>query len=283
MTDLVMQVEKLKTIAGLCAGVVHEINNPIGCIVQSAQNISRRISPELEKNRQVARELGTDLETVRAYLEKRQITGFLEDIRVSADRAARTVSNMLGFSPKIESGITSQSTRRQPEHQTVDPAGLIESSLELACCDYDLKKKYDFKGINIIRQFEPGRIKIQCRPDEIGQVLFNLLKNAAQAMRENKTVHLQPTITISVTQEESSVKITVKDNGPGMDDHVKKEIFTPFFTTRAMESGTGLGLYVAHHIVAHNHKGTLSVHTAPGKGAKFIITLPNDTCRDHTG
>ncbi len=283
MTDLVMQVEKFKTIAGLCAGVTHEINTSIGCIAQSAQNISRRISPELEANRQAAQELEIDLETIYAYLEKRQILGFLEDIRVSADKAARTVSNMLGFSPKPKSGRTSGTAGSPRDTKAVDPAGLIESSLELAGCDYELRKKYGFKSIKIIRQFKPGRNKILCRPDEIEQVLFNLLKNAAQALHKNKDIHLQPVITISVTQEESSVKISVEDNGPGMDDRVQKEIFAPFFTTRSMDSGTGLGLYVAHYIVVHNHKGTLSVKTAPGKGTTFIIRLPDDTHRKDTG
>ncbi len=263
MKDLMVQSEKMKTIAGLSAGMAHEINNPIGCIVQSAQNILRRISPELEANKKAAQQLGIDLETVHAYMEERQIIKFLEDIRISVDRTARTVSNMLSFSRKKEAVKI-----------TVDLCSLIESSVGLATCDYELKKNYDFKGIRIIRNNEPGVKKVICFPSEIEQVILNLLKNAAHALWENKKDHVPPMIKICIAQGEKSVKLTIEDNGPGMDKYVRKRIFEPFFTTKTIGSGTGLGLSVAYYIVARNHNGTFTVKSEPGQGATFIITLP---------
>ncbi len=265
MKNLMVQTEKMKTIAGLSAGMAHEINNPIGCIVQSAQNIIRRVSPELEENKKAAKNLGTDLETIHAYLENRKILTFLDDIRISVDRTARTVSNMLSFSRKGE-----------PIKTAVDLPSLIEKSVGLATYDYELKKKYDFKSIKIIQEYDPDIKKIICIPSEIEQVMLNLLKNAAQAVWENKSDHNRPMITINAWQGEKSVKIMVKDNGPGMEDVVKKRIFEPFFTTKPIKSGTGLGLSVAYYIVTRNHSGTFDVRSEPGQGATFIITLPCD-------
>lgn len=263
MKNLMVQTEKMKTIAGLSAGMAHEINNPIGCIVQSAQNILRRVSPELHENKKTALSLGTDLDTVYAYLEKRQIIKFLDDIRISVDRTAKTVSNMLSFSRKED-----------PIKIAVDLPHLIESSIGLATYDYELKKKYDFKNIQIIKDVDSCIKKVTCIPGEIEQVMLNLLKNAAQAVWGGKQDHIKPIIKITAKQGKKSVKITVEDNGPGMDKDIKKRIFEPFFTTKSAESGTGLGLSVAYYIVARNHNGTFTVKSKPGQGATFIITLP---------
>lgn len=266
MKDLMVQTQKMRTIAGLSAGMAHEINNPIGCIVQSTQNILRRVSKDLEANQKAAEDLGTDLSTVHAYLENRQIFKFLEDIHKSVERTAKTVSNMLGFSRK-----------KDPVKSAVNLPDLIESSVGLATYDYELKKKYDFKGIKIVQDIDPDVKKIVCIPSEIEQVIINLLKNAAQAVWENRNHSARPMIKIGVKQGEKSLSLTVEDNGPGMDKDIKKRIFEPFFTTKSKGSGTGLGLSVAYYIVTRNHGGTFTVHSEPGKGAAFVITLP---CRE---
>ena len=263
MKDLMVQTQKMRTIAGLSAGMAHEINNPIGCIVQSAQNILRRVSPQLEANKKAARDLGTDLQTIHTYLENRQVYKFLEDIRTSVDRTAKTVSNMLGFSRKNE-----------PVKTAVDLPELIESSVGLAAYDYELKKRYNFKGIQIDKKFDKGLKKVLCIPGEIEQVVLNLLKNAVQAVWENKDDPSPPKIKIRVTQGGKSVKLVVEDNGPGMEEHIKKRIFEPFFTTKSKGSGTGLGLSVAYYIVTTTHNGTFSVRSKPGQGAAFVVTLP---------
>ncbi|MCP3900726.1 MAG: HAMP domain-containing protein, partial [Desulfobacteraceae bacterium] len=263
MKNLMVKTEKMKTIAGLSAGMAHEINNPIGCIVQSAQNILRRISPELKDNEKTAQSLGTDLKTIHEYMEKRQITKFLEDIRVSVDRTARTVSNMLSFSRKDESIKTA-----------VNILNLIERSVGLATYDYELKKKYDFQNIKIIQDYGQDIKKVICVPSEIEQVMLNLLKNAAQAVWKDKDSNSKPEIKITVRQGDKSIKISIKDNGPGMEKDVQKRVFEPFFTTKSAKSGTGLGLSVGYYIVTRNHNGTFTVKSEPGQGATFIFTLP---------
>ncbi len=263
MKNLMVETEKMKTIAGLSAGMAHEINNPIGCIIQSTQNILRRVSPDLDGNKKLAKSLGTDLDTVYAYLENREIIRFLEDIRISVERTARTVSNMLSFSRKEESIKIG-----------VDLPDLIESSVGLATYDYELKKKYDFKNIQIIYEIDPDVKKVIGIPSEIEQVMLNLLKNSAQAVWENKTDQIKSQIKIALKQGEKSVKMIFEDNGPGIPEYVQKRIFEPFFTTKSAGTGTGLGLSVAYYIVTRNHNGTFTVKSEPGRGATFIITLP---------
>lgn len=260
--EMMIQSEKMLSVGGLAAGMAHEINNPLGAILQAAQNIQRRTSTGLPRNADVARECGTTLESLHAYLEKREVLTMIEGIRESGLRASRIVANMLQFS--------------RTSHSQKVPANLSETinrAVELAQNDYDLKKKYDFRRIEIVRDFAPDLPAVPCSQTEIEQVVLNLLKNSAQAMAGVKE-GAPPRITVRTLREGSMARIEVDDNGPGMTEEVQRRIFEPFFTTKDVGAGTGLGLSVSYMIVTNNHKGEVTVESAPGKGARFIVRLP---------
>jgi PAS domain S-box-containing protein len=263
MEDVMVQTEKMLSVGGLAAGMAHEINNPLSGILQSTQNILRRIDGGLAGNRQVAGECGVDLDRVRSYLERRQVLKFIDDIRASGERATKTVANMLHFSRRSESRLESSRIEK-----------VVESTIELAAHDYDLKKKYDFRKIRVERDFERGLPKVPCVPTEIEQVLLNLLRNAAQAIRFAEHPPDAPCITLRLRGEGDFVRIDVEDNGPGMDEKTRKRAFEPFFTTKDVGIGTGLGLSVSYFIVTNNHNGRMTVASTPGKGAVFSIHLP---------
>jgi len=268
--EMMVQTEKMMSVGGLAAGMAHEINNPLGVMMHASQNVLRRISPELPANIRVAESCGISLAQVYDYLEKREILIFIEDIRSAGHRAAKIVDNMLQFSRKSES-----------LRQLANLSKLIDKSLELAGNDYDLKKKYDFRHIEIVRHDQPGLPEVPVVASEIEQVLLNLLKNGAQAMSEylgsdeaGSRSDPPPRFVISTAFEDTWARIEVADNGPGMNDEIKKRIFEPFFTTKPIGAGTGLGLSVSYMIITNNHKGLMEVESEPGKGAKFIIRLP---------
>jgi two-component system NtrC family sensor kinase len=263
METMMIQTEKMMSVGGLAAGMAHEINNPLGGMLQSLQNVIRRLSPGLPANEAEAEACGTRLETIRNYMEKREIFRFLDNIRVSGERASHIVENMLSFSRRSES-------RKAP----VDLSGLLDKAVELAAHDYDLKKKFDFRRIRIERRYEPDMPLVPCAATEIEQVVLNLLRNAAQAMREGETSVPSPCITLHLSKEPDCAVINIADNGPGMDDRRIKRIFEPFFTTKEVGVGTGLGLSVSYFIVTNNHGGAMTAESTPGEGASFIIRLP---------
>jgi PAS domain S-box-containing protein len=263
MENMMVQTEKMMSVGGLAAGMAHEINNPLGGMLQSLQNVIRRLSPGLAANETDALACGTRLETIRCYLEKRDILRFLDNIRVSGERASHIVENMLSFSRRSESLKT-----------PVDLPELLEKAVELATHDYDLKKKFDFRHIRIVRYYEAGLAPVPCVPTEIEQVVFNLLRNAAQAMGDSGQQVEPPCITLRLRQDSQFVVIDVADNGPGIDEQRLKRIFEPFFTTKEVGVGTGLGLSVSYFIITNNHNGFMSAESTPGKGASFIIRLP---------
>jgi PAS domain S-box-containing protein len=259
--ELMVQTEKMMSIGGLAAGMAHEINNPLGIIAQAAQNIERRISLELPANREVAEELGLNLEGLRAYFDKRQISDAITSIRTASSRAAKIVANMLQFSRRTATTMELTSLA-----QTVDQA------LELAASDYDLKKHYDFRSIDIIKDYQDIP-QVRIVSVEIEQVILNLLKNAAQAMTANLPGR-KPRLTLRLCREDRYVVLDVEDNGPGMTEDIRRRVFEPFFTTKEPGGGTGLGLSVSYMIVTQNHKGLMEVQSAPGSGTVFKVRLP---------
>ncbi len=261
--ELMMQTEKMMSIGGLAAGMAHEINNPLASIVQSIQVICQRLSPELDKNHRVAKELGIDLATVNRYLNERQICKMLKSIHESGQRASEIVSNMLSFTRRTDSVKSAQNI-----------AELLDRAVDLACKDYDLKKKYDFHRITIKRHYATDVPEIICNSSQLQQVFFNLIQNAAQAMASWCEMDNQPQIELSIQKEEQALLVEIADNGPGIDPETQKRIFEPFFTTKDVGLGTGLGLSVSYFIITENHDGQIELESMPGRGTKFRISLP---------
>lgn len=261
--EMMIQTEKMMSVGGLAAGMAHEINNPLSGILQSVQNMARRISDELPKNEQVAQECGTSVSVIQNYMEKRDIMKMLDMIRDAGLRASRIVKNMLQFSRKTEFQMS-----------RVDIAELVDRTIELASSDFDLKKKYDFRNIQIEKDFHPEVPSVPCNASEIEQVLLNLLKNATQAMNMHNGGAEDNKITIRILRADDMVCIEVEDTGPGIPEHIRKRVFEPFFTTKDVGVGTGLGLSVSYFIITNNHKGKMYVESERERGSKFVIQLP---------
>jgi signal transduction histidine kinase len=108
---------------------------------------------------------------------------------------------------------------------------------------------------------------------EIEQVMFNLLKNAAQALAERPEGR-SPQIKLRIAAQKDCAVFDVADNGPGIPAAVRAHIFDPFFTTKQVGEGTGLGLSVAYAIVVQRHHGSIQVESREGEGARFVVRLP---------
>ena len=261
---VMIQSDKMMSVGGLAAGMAHEINNPLAGIIQNAQVILNRLTKATEKNLAAAVECGLNLENLSRYMHKREINDLFSLLMESGRRAAGIVDNMLSFSRMPESGSL----------QRENLADLIDKAIELAATDYDLKKKFDFKDIEIVREYDPDTPETPCESSKIQQVLLNLLSNAAYALSNQNDRSEAPLITIRLHPTGDDVVIEVEDNGPGVPADMQKRVFEPFFTTKDVGQGTGLGLSVSYFIIKENHGGTMTLESGAGRGAKFCIRLP---------
>ena len=263
MEQIIIQSEKMMSVGGLAAGMAHEINNPLAGMIQNAQVASNRLTRDMPANTKVAEALGLSMSTLREYMAQRGILNHLEAINQSGVRAAQIVSNMLSFARK-------GSSEKKPHLL----APLIDKTISLAESDFDLKKKHDFRNIIIETDFSPNVPEVMCEPSKIQQVLFNIIKNASEALSGYKERQTSPKITARLKKAGGKAVIEIEDNGPGIEEETRKRIFDPFFTTKGPSKGTGLGLSVSYFIIVDDHHGAMEVSSTPGRGTTFIIRLP---------
>jgi signal transduction histidine kinase len=260
------------SVGGLAAGMAHEINNPLGAILHNVQNIRRRLSTELDKNREQAEQAGICLEAIDRYLNAREIPRLLDGIQQAGNRAAKIVSHMLNFSRRSDRQLA-----------PCNLPALIDQAVEIASNDFDLTDSFDFKSLNIQRDFTDNLPTVPATANELEQVLLNLLKNAAQAIHQRSDNRQPGQITLRLRLAPPWAEIQVEDNGVGMSERVRKRIFEPFFTTKEVGQGTGLGLSVSYFIITNNHKGQMEVQSKPGQGTCFTLRLPLATSHPDTG
>ena len=251
-----LQSEKMASIGQLAAGVAHEINNPIAFVRANLHSLKGYVpdilsllcSIEAEQDR--ARQSGrADVAApIDAQFLREDIPALISESIEGATRIEKIVKDLKEFSHLDEA-----------DWQKVDLHKGLETTLNVAT--HELKYK-----VEVIRQY--GELPlVECLPFQINQVLLNLLVNAAQSIEGHGT------ITLSTGCDAGIAWIRVADTGRGIEPAHLKRIFEPFFTTKPVGIGTGLGLSVSYSIM-HKHGGDIDVHSEPGKGSVFTLTLP---------
>ncbi len=270
---MMLQSAKMASVGGLAAGIAHEINNPLASIMQGAQMLQLAFNTSHARTRERLEIWEISPDALESYLRERGVYEYLEGIRQAGARAAKIVADLLSFSRKTASDVAPR-----------DLNHLLIQTLELASADYDLRKKYDFRNLNIVQELAPDLPEVSCDGQQIQQVILNLVRNAAQAMAERKAVEgdgYQPRLIVRTSVQQDSeenqrlwARLEVEDNGPGIPKVVRERLFEPFFTTKAVGEGTGLGLWLCWSIVVERHKGQIWVEPGPRGGTRFVVALP---------
>ena len=174
----------------------------------------------------------------------------LEIIVTQVERITKIMNQLLGLA-----------RLRPSEHRATDLRKLIDDCLEV------LEERLKKHRVQVERHYHPNVPLVAVDPDQMSQVLLNLILNADHAMTDGGMLGL------GLSAARDHVTVTVSDTGHGIPPDNLSKIFTPFFTTKEAGKGTGLGLTVVHGII-EEHKGTISVESEVGRGATFTITLP---------
>ena len=252
--------DKLAAIGQLAAGVAHEINNPMGFIMSNLATLKKYNDAEqkyltalesaLEEN--FPEERRKQLEALRQSLDMpyilKDIHPLISESLEGAERVKRIVLDLKDFA-HIDEGKLRETDLNQCVRST---ANIVRNEIKYAA-DLDLQ-------LNEIPL-------VICNPQQINQVIANLLVNASQAMEKHGT------ITVTSRQEGEEVVLSIRDTGRGMTEEVRKRIFEPFYTTKDIGQGTGLGLSIAYDIIK-KHGGEITLESEPGQGTTFTIKLP---------
>ena len=258
--ELLLESEKMRTLAGLAAGMAHEINNPLTGVIGNAQVMAERLTLDCPATMEAAQAHGLDPSHLKQFLDQREILEILDSIRIAGDRAAEVVRNMLLFS-----------RRDEPHQSSMNLNDLIEQTLSLAGTDRELQAGLA-RG-QVIKLYDSQALEVPCHRQQMQQVILNLLRNAVQAM-EGNPLERPPILTIRTGRRGPGIVLEIEDNGPGIPPEIRARIFEPFYTTKPVGKGTGLGLFLCYHIVTYNHNGQLTVDSVPGSSTRFTIVLP---------
>ena len=177
-----------------------------------------------------------------------------EKIERAALRARAIVQQMLSFARP-----------QPPQTEPVPLRPLVSEALDR------LAGALHTQQIAVQAELDPNLPPVSGDPNQLSQVLFNVLNNAVQSMSASPAE--QRRLRVSASAADHKVLVAIEDSGPGIEPHNLPRIFDPFFTTRAIGKGTGLGLAISHAIV-QQHNGQIWVNSQPGQGATFFIQLP---------
>ncbi|MEM0979457.1 MAG: PAS domain-containing protein [Cyanobacteria bacterium P01_H01_bin.58] len=266
-----VQTEKMSSLGQLVAGVAHEINNPVSFIDGNVNHASEYTQDLLQLVEQYQRTYPTPPPEVANLIDRidleflaEDFPKLLESMRIGAERIKSIVTSLRTFSRMDEAEIKAVNI-----HDSLDSTVMI--------LQHRLKANGDRPAIQLQRIY--GELPpIECFAGQLNQVFMNLLSNAIDALEEQIEARNQPqppAITIRTEAwDRHQVRITIADNGPGIPKAVRDRIFEPFYTTKPIGKGTGIGLSISYQIVTERHHGSLECETQPHQGTSFHIIIP---------
>jgi PAS domain S-box-containing protein len=236
------QSEKLAAIGSLLAGVAHELNNPLSVVLGQATMLQEELegSGVAESARKRARQ-----------------------IQVAAERCARVVRSFMAIA-----------RQHKAEKRRVAVAPLLDGAIELLA--YGLRSN----GIAVHRDYDGAMPEVFVDPDQLQQIVVNLIVNANQALQElagSRAIAIR-----TFVGRDGRARIIVDDSGPGIPEAIRAQIFDPFFTTKPLGIGTGIGLSISRGL-AESQDGQLALTASLLGGAAFELTLPLATGNGSTG
>jgi two-component system, NtrC family, sensor kinase len=238
------EAARLRSVGQLAAGVAHEINNPIGF---------------MSSNLRVAGEYVRDLRGLLPDTNRnRELLDDFEDLIGESSDGARRIAS-------IVSDLKTFSSIDQADRTLCDINELMASAIHLLQTEY---------GHDLDIAEMPGNLpRVAGHPSRLSQAFYNLLDNAAQAIRSRQEDNYSGQILVTTQVSKGAIEVVIQDNGCGIEEHIREQIFDAFFTSRQVGAGTGLGLTVARDTL-RAHGGNIKIDSKEGAGTCVTLQLP---------
>lgn len=270
-----VQSEKMSAIGQLIAGIAHEINNPVGCIVgniEEATNAIKDLTEYLQLCQEKFHTPGSEIERKASEIDLEflieDLPKMLFSMKTGIDRIRNISTSLRTFS------------RADSEYKVLaDIREGIDSTLMIL--QHRLKANNNRPAIQVIKNYGDTPL-LKCYLGQLNQVFMNVLANAIDALEEANSGRTfgsfasapnTITITTQLSDCQQDVLIKIKDNGQGMSEQIISHIFDYSFTTKAVGKGTGIGLSISRQVVEETHGGSLTCSSVLGEGTEFTIAL----------
>jgi len=250
-----IQQEKMASLGRLVAGVAHELNNPISFVygnVHALERYRKRLTTYLSAIHQGASE-----EKREALRQELRIDRMLEDLSSLIEGTVEGAERV----SEIVKSLRRLSYHRQTEPEVFDLTRVLDTAIHWAT-------RSGSRPVAVEAEL-PDELPIKGNSGQIHQVFVNLVQNAVDAMSGVDN----PRIVVAGKIDGDTVMVSVCDNGPGIDKEEADKIFEPFYTTKEVGEGTGLGLWISYGIV-QEHGGDIEIDQGPDGGARFVVTFP---------
>ena len=270
-----VQAQKLEAVGQLAAGIAHEINTPtqyietnIDFLGDAFQDISDLMTQHLILLESAKKSTITQdqTEAVDNALEKADWEYLEEEIPAAVSQAKEGTQ-------RVTTIVRAMKEFSHPGSKGKAPTNLVKIITNTTTvCQNEWKNIADLET-----DFDPNLPEVPCIADEIGQVILNLMVNAAHAISDSlgeNSEGRKGTIKITARTSGENAEIVIQDSGSGIPEDIQKQIFDPFFTTKEVGRGSGQGLAIAHDVITNKHGGSIEVESEVGKGTTFIIQLP---------
>lgn len=259
----VKEQEKMATLGLLTAGIVHEIRNPLNFVINFSKlsgDLLRELNEDLAPyEAEIGEEDWEDIQDIQGNLQEN-----LQKIREHGDRAISIIQHILLYS-----------RGKEDEFIPTDICQLVHEYVWLSY--HAMRASLQNFNISIQEHYEEGLPPQLVVPQDLSRAVLNVMNNACYAVWERAKqvgVDYRPTVEIRVYRQDKELCISIKDNGTGMTEEVKKRLFETFFTTKPTGQGTGLGMYITRNIIEEKHHGRIEFDSEAGSFTIFTLIIP---------
>ena len=262
----------MSSLGQLVAGIAHEINNPINFIhgnlnhtSQITQDLLGLVEMYQQHYPEAVTEIETEIEAIDLGFIGDDLPKLLNSMKMGTDRIRQIVLSLRNFSRLDQADMKAVNI-----HEGIDSTLLL---LQNRC-----KNQSSNIEIKIIKEYSNLPL-VECYAGQLNQVFMNLLTNAVDSLEElmetkKQSLEFIPQIKIMTEMDGESALIRIADNGMGINAEVQQHLFDPFYTTKEVGKGTGMGLSISYKIIVEKHNGQLQCTSGTGNGAEFLISIP---------